>query len=339
MSDLIVESCGALTTLQDAGRFGFRRYGVSTAGAMDREALARANALVGNAPDAAAIEFCLMGGTFRIDGAAALIAVAGSGCAVTIGARAIEPDTSVRVEAGDRIAVGPMRGGVYAYLAIAGGFQRTAEMGSLSVHRRSGVGGRPLAAGDRLPIADNFDTQPLRLSPASPATQDAIRIMLGPQDDLFTSQAIETLLSAEFRISAQVDRMGCRLEGPKIEHAGGFNIVSDGIVAGHIQVPGDGQPIVLLRDSQTTGGYPKIATIITADIGWFSQLPPGSPVRFRIVARDEAVEAAKEMRRRIEAMRALAQSVEDGLSKEALLAANLIGGVTSAFDFEARWLE
>ncbi|WP_342363730.1 biotin-dependent carboxyltransferase family protein [Terrarubrum flagellatum] len=339
MSDLIVESCGASTTLQDAGRFRYRRYGVSTAGAMDLHALARANALVGNAHDTAAIEFCLMGGAFRIDGGSALIAVSGPGCIARIGAREIEPGMSARMEPDDRLTVGPVRDGVYAYLAITGGFLRARDMESLSVHRRSGIGGLPLVAGDRLPMADNPDQPLRRLPPETRHTPEPIRIVLGPQNDLFTPRAIETLTTQEFKISAQVDRMGCRLEGPEIEHADGFNIVSDGIVAGHIQVPGDRQPIVLLRDSQTTGGYPKIATVISADIGRFAQSPPGSAVKFRLVTRDEAVEAAKEMREKIDALATLARPVEDQSAKDMLFAANLIGGVANAFDFEPRWLD
>src|SRR3712207_8047581 len=113
--------------------------------------------------------------------------------------------------------------------------------------------------------------------------------MLGPQDDYFTPESIHLFLESEFTISPQADRMGFQLTGPKLEHAKGFNIVSDGIVDGHIQVPGSGQPIVLMRDRQTAGGYPKIATIISADLARFAQMRPGSKVRFRAVGRDEAV--------------------------------------------------
>jgi allophanate hydrolase subunit 2 len=153
--------------------------------------------------------------------------------------------------------------------------------------------------------------------------------MLGPQDDLFTPRALSTFLGETFTVSTMADRMGTRLTGPRLAHAQGYNIVSDGIVTGHVQVPGDGQPIVLMRDRQTTGGYPKIATVISADLARFAQLPPGAPVRFRAVSRAEAVEA---LARRHDVVAALArQLVQAGgdLTSERLLALNLVSGVTA----------
>ncbi|MGW9332511.1 5-oxoprolinase subunit C family protein [Bosea sp. NPDC055594] len=335
MSELLVEACGALTTVQDAGRFGLRRFGVSPAGAMDATALARANALVGNAPDTAAIEFCLMGGRFRLEGGPVLIAFSGKSANATAGGRALDADSSILLESSERLIIGPMREGVYAYLAFAGGIRLAPDMGSLSAHRRSGIGGRPLFQGDRLPLADGSgDARPRRLPPAETLGNAPIRLMLGPQDDLFTERGLKALFREEFAISAQVDRMGCRLEGPKIEHAGGFNIISDGIVPGSIQVPGDGQPIVLLRDGQTTGGYPKIATVISADLDRFAQLPPGSAVRFQLVTREEALAAAKYRKQQLTSFLGSTELLEPGSPANSLFSSNLISGVTNAFDFD-----
>jgi len=335
MSELLVESCGPLTTVQDAGRFGWRRFGLSPAGAMDTTALARANALVGNTPDTAAIEFCLMGGRFRLEGSPALIAVSGANTRATAGGRALDADSSMLAHAGEHLVIGPMREGVYAYLAIAGGIQSASDMGSRSVHRRSGIGGRPLLHGDRLSLAEGAgEALPRRLPPAEALGHDPIRLMLGPQDDLFTERAIETLFREGFAISAQVDRMGCRLEGPKIEHASGFNIISDGIVPGSIQIPGDGQPIVLLRDGQTTGGYPKIAAVISADLDRFAQLPPGSAVRFQLITREEALAAARYRKQQITSFLESTEPVDPGSPANSLFSSNLISGVTNAFDFD-----
>jgi biotin-dependent carboxylase-like uncharacterized protein len=335
MSELLVESCGALTTVQDAGRFGLRRFGVSPAGAMDAIALARANALVGNALDTAAIEFCLMGGRFCLEGGPALIAFSGTSANATAGGRALDADSSMLVHAGEHLVIGPVRDGVYAYLAIAGGIRLAPDMGSRSVHRRSGIGGRPLQRGDRLPLADDAgEAQPRSLPPAEALGNAPIRLILGPQDDLFTERALKTLFREEFAISAQVDRMGCRLEGPKIEHGSGFNIISDGIVQGSVQVPGDGQPIVLLRDGQTTGGYPKIATVISADLDRFAQLPPGSAVRFHLVTREEALTLAKARAQKIVSFHECAKPLAIESPADALFSSNLISGVTSAFDFD-----
>ena len=157
-----------------------------------------------------------------------------------------------------------------------------------------------------------------------------IRVMLGPQDDYFTDEAIRTFLESEFTISSQADRVGFQLTGPRIEHSKGFNIVSDGIVDGHIQVPGNGQPIVLMRDRQTAGGYPKIATIISADLARFAQLRPGSGVRFRAVERDEAVAAARRLKEWMAALPAALEPLRFDLTTEHLLSRNLVGGVIDA---------
>ncbi len=325
---LRIVSCGPGASLQDGGRFGLQRYGVSPAGAMDGESLATANALVGNAPAAAAIEAVLTGGAFLVEGGPALVAA--TGAELSIGGRRIPPLTAAVAEPGETILLGPARDCVYAYVAIAGGFAVEPELGSLSLHRRSGIGGAPLAAGDLLALGPAAPaSRPLRLPEARSRDEAPIRIMPGPQAQHVGEAAVALLLTGAFTISRLADRMGVRLDGPAITPEKGFNIVSDGIATGAIQIPGDARPIVLMRDRQTTGGYPKIATIITADLDRFAQLPPGHAVRFILVSREEAVAAARARRQRLETLPARLVPAGSALSTERLLSLNLIDGVTA----------
>lgn len=328
MTALIVKSCGPATSIQDRGRFFYQRYGVSPAGAMDPLCLAAANVLAGAAPDAAAIELGLGGARFTAEGALT-IALAGPACSLSIDGQKIAPFTAARASNGAEIVVRLEPGAAYAYLAVEGGLATPSDMGSRSMHRRSGIGGAPLAPAARLPAQGGG---PELVALAEPPHHEAgpIRIIPGPQDDFFGEEALATLCGPGYRLSAQADRMGVRLEGPVLSHRHGYNIVSDGIVDGSIQVPGDGQPIVLLRDRQTTGGYPKLATIISADIGRFAQIPPGSAVSFAVVTLEEAIAAARRLHAEIEGLRAKLIPLAAPLTSERLLGLNLIGGVTSA---------
>ncbi|MGO4386641.1 biotin-dependent carboxyltransferase family protein [Microvirga sp. 2YAF29] len=333
MMSLVVKSCGPMTSLQDWGRLGYQRFGVSPSGAMDRRYLAMANALVGNAPATAAIEFVNLGGTFTAEGGDLHVALIGADCTMHIDDVLIEPQTSAILKEGRTLRVGHARTGTFAYLAVAGGFAIEPQLGSLSFHLRSqlgGLNGSALKAGDHLPCNDAGDHMPMHLPVAIPEESGPIRVMLGPQDDYFTEDAINTFLNAVFTISPQADRMGFQLNGPQIEHAKGFNIISDGIVDGHIQVPGSGFPIVLMRDRQTAGGYPKIATIISTDLARFAQLRPGSPVRFRAVSRDEAVSAARQFKDWVAALPSALKPLRFDLTTEHLLSTNLIGGMVDA---------
>jgi len=334
MTGLLVKACGPMTSLQDRGRLGFQRFGVSPSGAMDQRALAMANALVGNAPETAAIEFMNLGGAFTAEGGDICMALVGAGCTLTIEGTPVPPQTAVLLKDGQTAQVSHARTGTFAYLAVAGGFTIEPQLGSLSLHLRSrlgGLSGGPLQAGNRLPCrAEAQAGEPMRLNVDMFEESGPIRVMLGPQDDYFTESAVRTFLSSEFTVSPQADRMGFQLTGPQIEHAKGFNIVSDGIVDGHIQIPGSGQPIVLMRDRQTTGGYPKIATIISADLHRFAQLRPGSTLRFQAVSRDEAVGAARRLKDWIASLPSALAPVSFGLTTEHLLSRNLIGGVVNA---------
>lgn len=327
MSALEILACGPATSIQDRGRAGVQRYGVSPAGAMDAGALAAANALAGAPAGQAAIEFCLQGGTFRVVEGPMLVAVVGA--PATLDGRPVAPLTSFVAAPGQTIGVGVAEK-VYAYLAVAGGFDVAPDMGSLSQHRRSGLGGAPLASGRLLKVkAPGAAPVARRILATIEEESGPIRVVLGPQDALFTAAGVETFLSADFVVSPLSDRMGVRLQGPRIEHAQGYNIVSDGIVAGHVQVPGDGQPIVLMRDRQTTGGYPKIAAVISADLDRFAQTRPGTALRFCAVDVETAVAA---LRRRAAALETLAAGARPAImepSSETLLAANLIGGVVA----------
>lgn len=334
MTELVVKACGPMTTLQDGGRFGYQRFGVSPSGAMDLCALAVANVLVGNAPDSAAIEFVNLGGTFTCSGGPLRVALAGAGCTLRIDGRTIPPQTSAIVKEGETVEVGHARSGSFAYFAVAGGFDVAPQLGSVSFHLRSrlgGLNGAPLRSGDHLPCRAAAQDGPLlHLAQELPDGGDPFRVMLGPQDDFFTPEAIRTFLESAFTVSPQADRMGFQLTGPVLEHAKGFNIVSDGIVDGHIQVPGNGQPIVLMRDRQTAGGYPKIATIISADLDRFAQMRPGSQVKFKAVDRMEANAAAQAQKNWIASLAKALVPVKFDLTTEHLLSVNLIDGAVNA---------
>jgi biotin-dependent carboxylase-like uncharacterized protein len=334
MTVLVVKTCGPMTTLQDRGRLGYQRFGVSPSGAMDLRALSMANILVGNAPETAAIEFMNLGGAFTSEGGDLRLALVGAGCAMSIDGTPVAPQTAVILKEGQTLQVGHARTGTFAYLAVAGGFAIEPQLGSLSVHPRSRLGGLkggPLQTGDHLPCRPEAqDGELMQLHVETLEENGPIRVMLGPQEDYFTKEAIHTLLSGEFTISPQADRMGFQLTGPPIEHAKGFNIVSDGIVDGHIQVPGSGHPIVLMRDRQTAGGYPKIATVISADLARFAQLRPGSTVRFRAVQREEAVAAAHQLKDWIASLPQALAPLHFNLTTEHLLSRNLIGGMVDA---------
>jgi 5-oxoprolinase (ATP-hydrolysing) subunit C len=323
---------GPLTTMQDGGRIGWLRFGVPQSGALDPRALAVANLLVGNRRDAGALELTHSGGAFAAEGGVVRIALAGADMQVTIDGRAAACERSHTLMPGATLRIGPAKSGVRAYLAAACGFAVTPVFGSVSTHVRSGLGGLhggALAAGDVLPLAGSGPEGPeLHLAAAPPPTHPRVRIVLGPQDDHFTARAIEALCSGVFTVTAQSDRMGCRLAGPKLEHARGFNIVSDAIAPGSIQVPGGGQPIILLADRQTTGGYPKIATVISADLPALGQMRPGQEVRFEAVTLDAAVAARRALASWLDALPGCLVPL-GALDSERLLAANLISGVTS----------
>jgi 5-oxoprolinase (ATP-hydrolysing) subunit C len=224
------------------------------------------------------------------------------------------------------------------YLALAGGFDVPSDLGAVATHMRAGLGGiegRGLKPGDQLPcVQAEPDGEDLALATGFKHAHASgpIRVMLGPQDDYFTDAGRATFLSATYTVTPQADRMGFRLTGPKIEHGPkGYNIVSDGIATGSIQVPGMGEPLILLADRQTTGGYPKIATVITADLGRLAQMRPGAELKFQAVTRAQALAALTEQRAALQAFRAHLRPAISALdlTSERLLSLNLVDGWTS----------
>ncbi|MGP9810736.1 biotin-dependent carboxyltransferase family protein [Rhodopseudomonas sp. NSM] len=334
MSKLAIDSVGPATSVQDAGRHGAQRYGLTPSGAMDRLSLAAANVLVGNDAFAAAIELGPLGASFTARDGAVRLALAGAERSATIGDRAIALNESFLLADSETLTVGIARSQVFSYLAIAGGIDGEPMFGSLAVNARAGLGSpypRPLQSGDVIPARPAMPAPERRLDLPKPP-DGPIRVVLGPQDDEF-GDAVAAFLDGEWKVSATSDRMGYRLEGPEIRHLHGHNIVSDGTVDGSIQVPGNGQPIVLMPDRGTSGGYPKIATVITADLGRLAQLQPGRPFHFIGVGMDEAQAAYRAMAGLI---RALPDRIVDAqhmaLDLDALLTANVAGAVTNALD-------
>src|SRR6188508_2310867 len=295
MSKLVIASIGPASSVQDGGRPGSQRYGLVPSGAMDRLALAASNTLVGNELFAAGVEIGPFGAVFTARGGAVRIALSGAPRSADIAGRAIAIDASATLADGETLTLGFARGGSFSYLAIEGGIAGEPEFGSLSVNARAGLGSpypRPLQAGDELVTAKASGAAEQRIElPA--AREAAIRIVWGPQDDEFADDSKKLFADSEWKISATSDRMGYRLEGPVIRHLHGHNIVSDGTVNGSVQVPGNGQPIVLMPDRGTTGGYPKLATVISADFGRFAQIQAGRPFRFKAVSMAEAQEEAR----------------------------------------------
>lgn len=334
MTNLVLKAAGPLSTIQDAGRFGYQRYGVSTAGAADMLLHAVANSLVGNVPTEGAIEFTLSGDTLVAEGGPCRVAVAGD-VPVFIDGVAKLPWMSHRVEEGQTVRVGMLRSGLRGYLAVAGGFALSPMLGSVSTHIRNrlgGLDGEKLGPGARLPLrADSVHAgAELMLDPAElPERRPVLRVVLGPQDDYFTPAGLDTFLTSPYEITPEADRMGYRMQGEVIEHSRGFNITSDGIPLGAIQVPGTGQPIIMLVDRQTTGGYPKIACVIAPDIGILAQLRPGEKLRFQAVDRAEAHRLHLNFRTLIDTLPDRLREISSARLRDSewLLSHNLVGGV------------
>lgn len=344
-AELQILSPGTFASIQDAGRRGFRRMGVPWAGVLDRRLMRIANALAGRAHDAPVIE-CFDGGLHVVaHGGAVKLAVAGDAVLEVAGAegrRPLAPWRSVTIAAGEALRIRRTGSGRIAVVALAG-LEVPQVMGSAATYVRAGLGGADgsgcaLAAGMRLALAtaDAGGSDHVLVHPPA-ADVSPIRLVPGPQADHFTAAALDTLVSGDYRVTAEADRMGMRLEGAKLEHSGAADIVSDATVPGSIQVPGAGQPIVLLADAQTAGGYPKIATVITADLGRLAALRPGQTLRFTYVSAAEGARIARaaevETRALLAAIRPLPA---DGIDVEALYTGNLVGGVVNALGAEYR---
>ena len=316
IAHLKVRDPGMHTTLQDLGRFGFQSMGVPVSGALDSISLVLANRLVGNHDNTAALENLYHGATLEVCADSVRVALAGSDTPLQVLSNGhrdtieIPPWHTVLLRRGQVFRVGAVRGSVCCYLAVAGGFDIPPCLDSLSTYVRGAFGGfagRALRVGDALPLVllnagdsgDKYLPDPPELD-----TQQPLRVVLGPQQHHFTDEALEIFLSSSYIVSPHSDRMGMRLNGPRLPHRSSYNIVSDAIATGAIQVPGSGQPIVLLADHQTTGGYPKIASVISADLPRAGRLRPGDNLRFQAIDLAQAEAMRREQVTRLNAMAA-----------------------------------
>lgn len=313
---------GPLSLVQDGGRTGFQQLGVSVSGVADIDALNAGNRLVGNDPNDAAVENLLGGAEFVFE-QETIFALTGAETGATLDGVPLALNISYTAHAGAHLVFGMASRGLRAYLAVAGGIDTPQVLGSRSTHVAScigGVDGRALAAGDVLDIGEpsstatsgsifggnvfggnafvSASTSGSGSTPASPEFPELpeitglkVRVVLGPQDDVFSDKGIQTFLDSTYVVGDQSNRQGLRLDGPEIEsRTGRYDIVSDAVVNGSIQVPGDGKPIVLLADRQTTGGYAKIATVASADLPRLGQASPGTSITFSAISVEESQE-------------------------------------------------
>ena len=293
---------GFLSTVQDAGRRGWARFGIPPSGPMDRVAFKAANALVGNTPNAAVLEITLSGPHLTVT-RDCLVAVCGAEFDLQVGHLPVPTWHAVYVRGGYPIQFGMLHKGARAILAVSGGINVPLFLGSRSTYLNGGFGGlqgRSLKPGDQLPLGQSSPGDLVMQAGRSwskelrPMYKQApvIRVVLGPQMDYFDDNALDTFTKHAYIISSSSDRMGLRLQGPVIQHKKCTGIVSDGIITGSIQIPPDGMPIVMMVDHQTTGGYPKIATVIQPDIPLLAQCLPGAAIRFKVISLTEAYEIA-----------------------------------------------
>jgi biotin-dependent carboxylase-like uncharacterized protein len=331
---LKIVNAGPGVTLQDAGRHGYLRYGVTAAGPMDAPAMATANLAAGRAAGATAIEVSLGGIEVSAEGAALPVAIAGGNFDITLDGQRLPAAVRLALTPGPKLRIRAGSDGAWCYLAVGGAIDVPPMLGSNATHTRSalgGIDGRALGAGDALPVRDIGAGESGAAALTAPwldKSDEPIRVILGPQDDYFPKPQIEALVRERWTISNRSDRMAYFLDGASITPENALNIVSDGIVMGAIQVLGDGRPMVLMADRQVTGGYPKIATVIGPDLGRLAQLRPGAPVRFAVTTIDAAVQARRAMRAMLDAPIEATPLTREP-NAELLLGSNLISGVTA----------
>lgn len=294
---------GLLTTVQDFGRVGVMKNGFTQNGAMDRYSMTVANRLCGNCDSAPVLEMTVLGITAKFT-QDTVICVSGADFGAKINDKPIKRNKAYKINNGDILSMGTAKSGMRAYLAVAGGIVGEYVFGSASTNLKFAFGGhfgKKLQSGDVLSIGTGafplgeIDKWEI---PESEYSKDAqLRVVLGPQNEMFTDEDIRLFLSQEYEVTAQSDRMGIRLSGEPLKSKNGMDIISDGIVFGSVQVPNSGEPIILMADHQTTGGYAKIATVISVDLPRASQLSAGNTVRFKSVTVEEAEQEAKKQKR------------------------------------------
>jgi biotin-dependent carboxylase-like uncharacterized protein len=300
-----VVRAGPLTTVQDLGRDTWRDRGISRCGAMDDLALSWGNLLAGNEVDAAGLEFTLGPATLRF-GADCCIAITGTDADALLDGRPLRPWWRHRVQAGQTLKLAAPRERMRSYLAVSGGIAVEPALGSRSTDLKAGFGGlegRALRDGDVLPLAvpERLPSRSVGLQP--PDWQAVARVLPGPEYESFSAAARESFWAADWQLTPQSNRMGYRFAGPELQRGHGGELASHGVLPGVIQVPPSGQPIVLLADAQTTGGYPKIGVVIRADLWKLGQLPLGRTLRFLPCHADQARDALRQRRAKLDQLR------------------------------------
>lgn len=304
---IIIDHPGLLTTVQDAGRFGYGQFGVTPSGPMDTESFQIANLLVGNSPGESALEATILGPSFHVT-EDTIMAITGADMAPAMNGKPVAMNRAILVPTGSEVKLQVAKDGSRTYIAFSGGLDTAPVMGSRATSLQCHIGGlegRKLEKGDTLPLRP-VSGVPENLSHRSIShhirrkKENTIRVILGPQEDSFTKEGLAAFLGTPYTVSKEFDRMGCRMEGEPIGHKTDGNIISDGIVNGAIQVPTTGQPIIMLAERQATGGYTKIATVITVDLPVVGQCLPGDILRFQAVSIDEAHRLLKEQASRLE---------------------------------------
>ena len=299
---------GILTTVQDFGRTGYMKYGFSQCGAMDLRAMKTANILLSNNENAAVLEMTLSGiaAVFTQDCA---VCISGAHIEAQINKKPIRTNKVYKIFSGDVLICGRAKSGVRAYLAVSGGIDVPEFLGSRSTDMKSKTGGfhgRRLSTGDELKIMPHKIPENIekRETAEFEFKKDILlRAVPGPQDDMFTKEDMKTFFSSEYKVSAEADRMGVRLNGPPLKGKNGMDIISDGIAPGSVQVPESGQPIILAADRQTTGGYAKAATVISSDMPLLAQALPGCSIRFCKISVKEAQAAAEAENKKYEMLK------------------------------------
>ncbi|MFT5648798.1 MAG: allophanate hydrolase [Yoonia sp.] len=326
-AELSVSFAGPLVTLQDAGRPGNMRYGVSASGPMDRLAFDAAHAALGNASGQTAVEISLGGLMLHCTQGAVTLAITGGDFVVDYAGQKTSSWTVLTIHKGERLAIRAGRAGSWAYLAFAGALQSKAWLGSQATHSMSGFGGGALQAGQSLTVCDAAmrDDRLGEIPKPDFAPKGPIRTVIGPQDQYFGKNIVDRFVSDEFKVTDAYDRMGMRLAGPILALDGALSIPSEPIVRGSVQVSGDGVPTVLLADHQTTGGYPKIATVISSDVDRLVQFRAGQTLRFTSVSSEDAIGETRDyVSKKVQYLEQI--SVARGSLEQRLMRENLIHG-------------
>lgn len=306
MTDTVfkVAFAGPLVSVQDAGRRGMMRYGVPASGPMDRHAFAIANRALGNPAGAAGVEVSMGGLVLDCIAGACGLAIAGAGFIVECDGVKLGSWITLPIRAGQRLTIRPGPWGSWTYLAFAGELTATEWLGSVATHTLSGLGGGTLTAGQEITVRDTSlpsDAPNALPCPVWARPRPQLHVTLGPQDRYFSAQTIADFLSQPFHTTAAFDRMGTRLRGPLLAPEAALGIPSEPILRGSVQVSGDGVATILLADHQTSGGYPKIATVVSGDLDEFVQLRPGNALRFQAITAAQAVALARSRAQAVQA--------------------------------------